>query len=106
MNKNLILIRDDFYFISERIKTIDKEYIVFFNTDTKRYEVHLEGEDRNTYCFTSPYEELDERTLFWAIKTRRENSDKIIAEIEKNNQEIYEKNIKDQVNQLKEVLCS
>lgn len=104
MNKNLITINEDCFFISQRLKEIDNSYFLVFNLFTKKYEVHSSLQF-NTYCFTIPYDTLDERTLFWANRTRRENSDRLIKEIEQNNQKIYEQNIKKQVEILKEALC-
>ena len=103
--KNLIEIKNDCYFISQRLKEIDKSYQIFYNLKRKVYEVHSSKQEKNSYCFTVPYDELDERTLFYALKTRIENKDKIIKEIEQNNLEIEKKNTKMQVNALKELIC-
>ncbi len=96
-------IENDCYFICQRLKEIDPSYEVFYKNG--RYEVHSFEQVKNSYCFTVPFGELDSRTIDFALKTRSSNREKIIAEIEKNNQLLYEKNIKDQVNLLKEGLC-
>ena len=101
---NLIKITNDVYFISKRLKAIDDSYEVYYNSQTCAYEVHSNKQAKNSYCFKVPYECLDSRTLDYAVKTRRENRDKLIEEIEKNNLLVYEKNIKEQVDLLKEML--
>ena len=103
--KNLIEIRDDCFFIDKRLKDIDKSYQIFFNLERKVFEVHSSEQEKNSYCFTVPYAELDERTLDYALKTRSENRDKIIAEIDQNNQKVEKKNLKMQVDALKELVC-
>lgn len=97
-------IEDDVYYISNRLKEIDEKYVILYNLDKKVYEVHISGE-RDSYCFTVPYSELDERTLFYALKSASSRRDEIIKEIEENNQKLYEKSIKDQVKKIKEALC-
>lgn len=103
--RNLVLIENDNYFICQRLKEIDDSYFVVYNLNRECYEVHSKEQIKNSYCFTISFSQLDERTILQALKTRSENRDKLIEEIEKNNQLIYEKNIKNQVNMLKEALC-
>lgn len=103
--KNLIKIVGDPFFIAERLKEIDSSYEVYYNLSTSAYEVHSNEQVKNSYCFKVPFDVLDERTLFHARRTRAENRDKIIAEIEKDNFLLEQKNIKKQVEMLKEALC-
>ena len=102
--KNYIEIEDDVFYIRQRLKEIDKSYIILYNLTRKCYEVHS-SEQKDSYCFTIPYDFLDDRTIDYAIKTRSENRDKIIKEIEKNNEDVYNKQIKNQIKMLKEALC-
>ena len=102
--KNYLEIKDDVYYICDRLKEIDDSYIVLFNLDNLRYEIHSKGQ-KSSYCFTVPFDSLDERTLSYALRTRSERRDKIIEEIEKNNMENDNKMIKEQVILLKEALC-
>ena len=103
--RRLLRLESDVFFITERLKEIDQSYEVYYNLETLSFEVHSSLQPHNSYCFKVPYDCLDERTLFYALKTRSENRDLLIKEIEKNNQYIYEKNIKNQVSLLKEALC-
>lgn len=97
-------IQSDVYFICQRLKNIDPSYEVYYNWQNKCFEVHSNAQTKNSYCFKVPYDVLDARTLDYAVKTRRENRDKLIEEIEKSNQKLYEKNLKEQVSLLKEII--
>ena len=103
--KNLILIENDTYFISQRLKEIDSSYRIYFNLSNKCYEVHSVEQVKDSYCFKIPFDTLDERTIHHARRTRIENRDKIIAEIDRENLLLEQKNIKKQVELLKESLC-
>ena len=102
---NLVKIEGDAFFISERLKEIDNSYEIYFNLNTNCFEVHSNEQIKNSYCFKVPFSTLDERTIIHAKRTRAENRDKIIAEIEKDNLLLEQKNIKKQVEMLKEALC-
>lgn len=101
----LIKIENDVYFISQRLKELDESYEVYYNTNSKSYEVHSTMQVKNSYCFKVPFDVLDERTILHAKRTRIENRDRIIAEIEKDNLLLEQKNVKKQVEMLKEALC-
>lgn len=103
--KNLIKIVGDPFFIAERLREVDGSYEIYFNLVTKSYEVHSTEQIKNSYCFKVPFDTLDERTIFHAKRTRAENRDKLIAEIEKENLLLEQKNLKKQVEILKEALC-
>lgn len=101
----LVKIEGDPYFISERLKEVDVSYVIYYNLISKNYEVHSNEQVKNSYCFRVPFDVLDERTVLHAKRTRSENRDKIIAEIEKDNLLLEQQNIKKQVEMLKEALC-
>ena len=75
---NLIKIDNDVFFIANRLKEIDCSYEIYYNLDFKCYEVHSNEQKKNTYCFRVPFDVLDERTIFYARKTRYENIEKIV----------------------------
>ena len=79
-------IRHDVYEISKRIKNIDKDYYVVYDTSKGKFEVHNTSQIDNTFCLTLPYEFLDERTLKYVVETRSENIDKILNQIEQDNE--------------------
>lgn len=102
--KNLLIIENDSYFIAQRLKEIDEDYFIVFNLIRKKYEVHIRGQQGNSYGFTIPYDTLDERTVLFALKTRVQNQDKIIEEIERENEENYNRLLKQQINLMKEII--
>ena len=102
---NLIKVECDTFFIAKRLKDIDQSYEVYYNLSTQSYEVHSTEQAFNSYCFKVPYPNLDERAIVYAQRTRMANRDKIIAEIERDNYLLEQKNIKKQVEMLKEALC-
>ena len=89
----LIKIQNDVHDISKRLKEIDESYFVVFNTATNHFEVHS-TKQKQTFCLNVPYAVLDKRTIDLTLKTRRENFDKILAEIDKQNEELDKQNQK------------
>ena len=75
----------DVYNISKRVKYIDKDYYVVFNTSTSKFEIHNSSQIGSTYCLTLPFSTLDERTLNFINETKTENIENIITKIEKEN---------------------
>lgn len=70
--------------VCDRLKSIDEGYFVLFNTKRNRYEVH-NAFQADTFCFVVPFGQLDSRTVDYCLKTRRQNADKIFAEMERHN---------------------
>lgn len=83
-------ITHDLFDIAKRLKGIDRRYKLFFNRKKNRYEIYANG----AMQMALPFERLDARTLSYARKTRLENLEKIIAEIEKENALIEIENAK------------
>jgi len=81
----LIEIKNDVYNISKRIKKIDKDYIVFYNTSKNKFEIHNLGQIGGSYCLTLPFDSLDERTIKHVRKTSSANIDEILEKIENEN---------------------
>ncbi len=80
-----IQIENDVCNISKRIKNIDRNYYVVFNTSKNRFEVHNSSQIDSSYCLSLPFTQLDERTLFYVRKTQSSNIDEILEELENNN---------------------
>ena len=87
----LIEIKTDPLFIGKRLKEIDQSYFLVFNTIKNKYEVHSTAQKGCTYCLTYPNSALDERLLELTKKTRRENIDKLLKEIDKANEKLKER---------------
>ena len=87
----LIKIFEDVFDITKRLKEIDSTYFVVFNTKKQKFEIHSSNQ-KNSYCFTVPNNTLDSRAVSLALKTRRENFDKIIKEIDEENKNLEKEN--------------
>ena len=98
------MIDSDNLYIVERLKEIDESYYIIFNLDRKKFEVHSSSQKLGSYCFTIPYDRLDQRTIEYARKSRIERRDEIIKEMDKENEKRENRLYKDAVDQLKEVL--
>ena len=57
-----------------------------------------------SYCLTFPFDCLDARAVEHARKTRVENEEKIIEEIDRENKRLEKKLINEEINRLKEAL--
>lgn len=82
----LISVTNDLYDIACRLKTVDDDYRLFYNTGKRRYEVY--SKSRETLQFVVPFDELDARTVDYALKTRVQNADSIFAEVERHNKDV------------------
>ena len=80
-----IQINFDVYNISKRIKDIDRDYYVVYDTSKQKFEVHNSKQIGSTYCLTLPYCELDERSLSYVLKTQSSNIEEILEKIENDN---------------------
>lgn len=82
-------IRNDLFDIAARLREIDPRYFVVFDPKTKRYQLHSHTE-RPTFVLEFPYEKLDCRALEHTLKTRAENVERLIEEIERHNLSVVE----------------
>ena len=80
-----IQINFDVYNISKRIKDIDRDYYVVYDTSKQKFEVHNSKQIGSSYCLTLPYCELDERSLSYVLKTQSSNIEEILEKIENDN---------------------
>ena len=82
-------IKNDVFGIGKRLREIDADYFVVYNGGLRRYEVHHRRQ-RDTLALVVPYASLDARTVALALKTRRENIDRLIKEMDAANQKLEE----------------
>ena len=83
----LIEIKEDLFFISKRIKEIDRGYFIVFNTKRDRFEVHHKNQPINTFCLIVPDRRLDASLLEYVRKTKSENQKRLLLEIERQNKQ-------------------
>ena len=87
----LKLITDDLFDIANRLKSVNNSYVLYFNTQNNRFEVH-DG-DKRRLEFIVPYDELDARTVDYARYTRVENAKRVFDEMEAHNQRLEKEQI-------------
>ena len=75
----------DVYNISKRLKEIDRNYFIVYNTSKKNFEIHSSSQISNSYCLTLPFKNLDVRALKHVHTTKVKNIDKILNQIETEN---------------------
>lgn len=102
--KNQIVLQGDVFDICQRLKEVDETYFVVFNFNRKKFEVHSSLQRGSSYCFTIPYDCLDDRTIDFARKTSVARIDQLIKEIDQQNENLEKQMQKQTVERLKEVL--
>lgn len=91
-----IIIDNDVFNISHRLREIDSTYFVIWNTNSRKFEVHSSA-CKPTLCLVLPFDNLDVRAVEYTWKTRIENYNNLISNIEKNNLKIQQ-NIQNKIN--------
>ena len=91
MTNQLIKITNDLFDVAARLKSVNENYVVYYNVAKRRYEVY----DGDSFAFVVPYPELDCRTVDYARKTAKQNADRLFEEIERNNQAVARQSAKD-----------
>ena len=85
MKPNLIPITNDLFDIAARLRTVNDGYRVYYNVARSRFEVYDESRVTPTLAFVSPYDELDCRTVDYAVYSRVENADVVLSDVERSN---------------------
>ena len=83
-----IRIFHDVYNISKRVKYIERNYYVVYNTSKKKFEIHNSNQMGSSYCLTIPNDQLDERVLKLVRKTQSANIEEILEQIENDNKHL------------------
>ena len=96
-------IESDCFDIVKRIKEIDKDSFVVRNLERNVFELHSLGQGQSSYCLTLP-DVLDERALDLVLKTRVQNFDELIAEMERENAQLEKRQAKEVFDDFKEQL--
>ncbi|MGN0771846.1 MAG: hypothetical protein ACI4MI_04605 [Christensenellales bacterium] len=94
--QKLIAIDNDLFDVAARIKSIDDNYQIYFNRGSGSYELH------NLRCYPTkqadiPFARLDCRTVDWVRKTRVQNMEELIAEMNRHNEKIERNNRNEQL---------
>lgn len=100
----IVKLTHDVYNISKRIKLLDRDYYVAYNTSSCKFEVHNSSQLGSSYCLTLPYNELDERALNYVAKTRCANIEKILDKIENDNKILESAKKRETLSELNELV--
>lgn len=93
ISREYLVKRGDVLGIEQRLREIDENYQLFFNTKLKRFEVHNGKNRGNTLAVVCPFSSLDKRLVDFVRRTRVERGREIFREIEDRNAEIESKNL-------------
>jgi hypothetical protein len=77
-------ITEDLFGIAGRLMSVDPDYRLYRNHKFERFELWCGGR----LALVLPFETLDERTVEYTKKTRRENADEIMDEITRTNEAV------------------
>ena len=91
----LVEIKNDVFDVVKRIKKIDRNYRVVYNTKKAAYELHNKAQIFTSYCLTFPYKFIDARMVDYTLKTQSKNREKILKEIEQENEKMLKNKIKE-----------
>ena len=81
-----IIINEDTYDIVKRIKEIDENYYIVYDTEKQRFEMHY-ADLPQTFCFIIG-DELDSRAIDKIYYTSTKYTDEILEKIDKNNSDL------------------
>lgn len=80
---------NDIYYISEQLKNINKNYELFLNINTNKFEVHDTSKSNSFVVSYNKYP--DQNLILKLIKSLSISSQEIFNQIEKHNHELHEK---------------
>ncbi len=82
--EKLFEIKNDLFDIAARIKSIDENYKIYFNGDTRRFELHHAAKSP-TLQSVLPFSSLDKRTVDYTLESAVKNKELILERIEREN---------------------
>ena len=82
--EKLFEVSNDLFDISARIKSIDEYYKIYFNGDTRRFELH-NTRKKPTFQLAFPFTRLDKRALDYTLESAIKNKEFILKKIEEYN---------------------
>lgn len=83
-----IPVLNNVYDIPVRLKEVNRDFFVMFNTRNQKYEIHDASQPYDTYACTLPYDELDARALVYVREFSRERTEHLAEEIDRYNDEL------------------
>ena len=83
--KDRLPVLSNVYDIPVRLKEVNRDFFVMFNTRNQRFEIHCASQPFDTYSCTLPFDELDSRAIEYVREFSRERTQNIVREIEEYN---------------------
>lgn len=77
--------------IPVRLKEVNGDFFVMFNTRSQKYEIHCASQPFDTLACVLPFEELDARAIRYVREFSRERTEHLAEEIERYNAELDRK---------------
>lgn len=89
--KDRLPVLSNVYDIPVRLKEVNRDFFVMFNTRQQKFEIHCASQPFDTYACTLPYDELDARALQYVREFSRERTEHLAEEIDLYNEELDRK---------------
>lgn len=74
--------------IPVRLKEVNGDFFVMFNTKLQKFEVHCASQPGTTLACVLPFDELDARAITYVREFSRERTEQIAREIEEYNERL------------------
>ncbi|MCM1533866.1 MAG: hypothetical protein NC099_04340 [Corallococcus sp.] len=100
----LLEITNDLFDIAARLRSVQDSYRVYYNKKTSKFEIHDLEQRPDTLAFVSPYDELDSRTVDYALYSRVENAERFFADLETRNAQVEKNAVERNVNSTMEII--
>ena len=89
--KGLIPVLNNVYDIPVRLKEVNRDFFVMFNTRKQKFEIHCASQPFDTLACVLPFDELDARAINYVREFARERTEHLAEEIERYNEELDKK---------------
>lgn len=88
---NRVPVLNNVYDIPVRLKEVNRDFFVMFNTRDQKFEIHCSSQPFDTLACVLPFDELDARAINYVREFARERTEHIAEEIERYNAELDRK---------------
>lgn len=77
--------------IPVRLKEVNRDFFVMFNTRHQKYEIHCASQPESTLACVLPFDDLDYRAIQYVREFARERTENLAREIEEYNEKMIRK---------------
>jgi hypothetical protein len=86
--KDRLPVLNNVYDIPVRLKEVNRDFFVMFNTRKQKFEVHCASQPFDTLACVLPFDELDARAIQYVREFSRERTEHLAEEIDRYNEEL------------------